>query len=493
MTDYRTVYTEGALADLLDQASDKIGKTGITGPLGLAVSGAADFLRGKKSNSTIKGSIAKSSAALTAIFPVIVSRAIDIDKAVMISKAIERKAASMLQMLFAANQISDARGAQDYLSRFHNNIKKGELDYSDMNVDDVLAITADYAEATPQQEDVQLTAIEKKGIELVTEDVKHYKYRTYLPMDIESTPISDYSVVKLHEVSINTPNKRTVKSTTRKEYVKQTVDSKGNPVTKPAEFGAGADMHTKNVTIDSNDEFKDTWEDRKNAMDVMSKTLMQSDIKKANEAQPTMMIVNFTTQQQGRDIPIVHTCVIGVKAMIHYVSPEDIVNRVILKQSDKRGLFNLIRAATGEIAFFKDFIFAVNRAKVDAVARSGRGSSNKIWKLLELRADRLRGKKVTNQDQAAAAAISTLVISQAEVDHIKQHHRIDLSRVGTAKAIMNGYNLMALAIIDDINEKVDFLYDDGSTNFESLSFMSLEREEAGSMYKKIVNLAMKGR
>ena len=43
------------------------------------------------------------------------------------------------------------------------------------------------------------------------------------------------------------------------------------------------------------------------------------------------------------------------------------------------------------------------------------------------------------------------------------------------------------------SEKVDFLFDDGTKNFESLSFMSLEREESGSMYKKVVNLMAKGR
>ena len=60
-------------------------------------------------------------------------------------------------------------------------------------------------------------------------------------------------------------------------------------------------------------------------------------------------------------------------------------------------------------------------------------------------------------------------------------------------AIMRGYNLMASCIIDEVKERVDFLYDDGTKNYESFSFMSLEREDSGAMYKKVINLASKGR
>jgi hypothetical protein len=53
--------------------------------------------------------------------------------------------------------------------------------------------------------------------------------------------------------------------------------------------------------------------------------------------------------------------------------------------------------------------------------------------------------------------------------------------------------MMACAIIDEVSERVDFLWDDGTNAFESLSFMSLEREESGAMYKKVINLATRGR
>ena len=228
------------------------------------------------------------------------------------------------------------------------------------------------------------------------------------------------------------------------------------------------------------------------ATQAFSKQIIPTDVKKANEAVPSLMIVNFKTDM-GHGHTSLNTCVIGVKAMIHYVSSQDMITRVVMKNSDRRGLLNFIRATTGEIAFFNDFLFAVNRAKIDAVAKAGKGSTNKIWKLLELRANRLKAAKATNKAEASCAAISTIVISQSEVDVIKRLHRIDLNKPGTMIAIMRGYNLMAACIIDEIKERVDFLYDDGTKNYESFSFMSLEREDSGSMYKKVINLATKGR
>jgi hypothetical protein len=170
------------------------------------------------------------------------------------------------------------------------------------------------------------------------------------------------------------------------------------------------------------------------------------------------------------------------------------VNRIILKNGDKSGLFNLIRATTREISFFKDFLFAVKRAKIDAIAKSGRGSNSKIWKVLELRAHKSDLNRASGKNNTDCAAITSIIISKAEVELIKKEHRIDLMKVGTLIGIMRGYNLMCAVIVDDVAERVDFLYDDGEKQFETLSFMSLEREDSNGQLKKVINvLAARGR
>ena len=473
MTDFRTLHEDGVLKDVLDYISGKH----VMNPnnfVQTAINGVEGFVKGTKNNnpSIIDRNIAKSARSLTAVFPVLVSKSVDIEKAVMVSKAIERKCVSMLHMLFASNQITSATNAKEFLRSFHKNISTS-LDLSKMSIDDFLDSTEEFG----MNESADYSFIQK-GIQAVLEDVRmniHYHLNT----GIQNPSIADMKV-SLNEARYNS---RSV-STKQSDIERIDYDQYGefDPIKQQ---GGKYEINIDNKPFGPND--------YKQSVESLSKSIIDSDIKKANEAQPSLMIVNFTTGEMNSQQQYMNTCIIGVKAMIHYVDPQDIVNRVILKQSDKNGLFNLIRATTREISFFKDFIFAVDRAKVDAVAKSGRGSTDKIWKLLELRADRLKGSKVTRGNQATNAAITTLVISKAEVDYIKQFHRIDLAKTGTLKGILKGYNMMACAIIDEVTERVDFLWDDGTNEFESLSFASLEREEAGSMYKKVINLAMRGR
>lgn len=486
--DYRTLHEANFLTDFLrglatnsnDDFFSELGR-GLSSKI-LKQKDPDDKYTGPK----ISGNIAKSAVSLTAVFPVIVTEATTVENASMVAKAIERKAVGMLQMLFAANQISNVASVKDYLSSFHNNIS-GSLDLSSMDVDDVIdAIDSFDPNPIGVNEEAEWKALETEGIRGVMECYKEAMSYS-LSYDVNPTPISAFRIKNnaLGEATVwnshvNTPG------TDREQTVHTTTtDERGRTTTQS--------VTTRTITPDRDDPNNRTdvdalWQ----ATQAFNKQIIPTDVKKANEAVPSLMIVNFKTDM-GHGHTSLNTCVIGVKAMIHYVSSQDMITRIVMKNSDRRGLLNFIRATTGEIAFFNDFLFAVNRAKIDAVAKAGKGSTNKIWKLLELRANRLKAAKATNKAEASCAAISTIVISQSEVDVIKRLHRIDLNKPGTMIAIMRGYNLMAACIIDEIKERVDFLYDDGTKNYESFSFMSLEREDSGSMYKKVINLATKGR
>ena len=452
---YTSLNEEGFLKNLLDYVSSSTPDA--KNPITQVIGGFGGFIKGDKAPTRpLTGNIAKSAMGLTAVFPVIVTEATPLDQAVMVAKAVERKAVGMLEMIFAANQITNAQSAKDYLNQVHNNLSSN-LDLSKMDVDDVLEYTAGF------NEDSSLNI--SGAVEAVLEDCKR-QANTELPStEIANESIADFRVKMVFNELAITP--RTVQSR----------------VGQDGSVSYSNDVDTSSIG----------YNDFKQAADAISKSILDVDIKKANEAQPSLMVINFITVTDDNRQQILNTCVIGVKAMIHYVTSEDMINRIILKNKDvKNGLLNLIRATTREISFFKDFLFAIDRAKIDAVAKSGRGSSNRVWKLLELRAKMLKGVKYSRGNEAKFAAITTIVLSRNEIDLIKQHHRIDLNNTGTLLGIMRGYNLMATAIVDEINERVDFLYDDGTKNFETLSFMSLEREEAGSMYKKVVNL-VKGR
>ena len=403
-----------------------------------------------KFNDAISKNIAFAAKGLTAVFPVIVTEATPIDQAVMISKAVERKAVAMLQMLFAANQITNARNAYDYLNKFHNNIDDS-LDWSTANIDDVINASNDLDDILENSNIKNIVEINiKRGIEAIQEDIK-MNCNYYLSENINPKSVNNYIVRNvLNDIQ----------------------------VIEEANFPEG-----KKDRVPSN---------LKASYDALNKSVLKSDIEKANEAVPSLMIINFRVKSKySNPDPTINTAVIGVKAMIHYVSSEDMINKVMLKNSDKNGLFNFIRATTREISFFKDFLFAVDRAKVDALSKTGKGSSSNIWKLLELRANEAKRKKSLLSKNASCSAIATIVVTKAEVELIKKYHRIDISKAGTLKSIMRGYSIMCAAIIDDAVEKVDFLWDDGSQGFETYSFSSLEREESSGMYKKVINMINK--
>lgn len=461
------------------------------------------ILSSKKDPNTINigSNIAKASAGLTAVFPVIVTEAVPLDQAVMVSKAIERKCVAMLQMLFAANQITTATGAFEYMKRFHTNLSSN-LDLSGMDVDDVIDYTdkigtrlesfqnnrtlMELAEMTVDEivelsENISLNESTKirevdrwiheaevgKTIKDVVQKTKDIMHENFIPENINEGSLNDFQFsTVLNEYSAYRPS-------STKTTIKSTDDETGT--------------ETETIKTDSMG-----TGDIKNAYEMLNKGVLKTDIAKANEATPSLMIVHFTTTIDNGD-SIVNTCVIGVKARIQYVPSSEMINRIVLKNTDRRGLLNFIRATTGEIKFFKDFLFAVDRAKVDAVAKSGKGSSSKVWKLLELRANRAKLNKSTGRNNSDAAAISTIVISRAEADIIKKQYRIDITKAGTLLSIMKGYNLMCAVLVDEVSERVDFMYDDGSSNFETLSFMSLEREDSGGSYKKVINLLAKGR
>ena len=489
MHEYKTLLSEADMGplkkvlSLMDLDFDEL-KRGITG----TINGSSST--GFKMNSNI----AKEAKGLTAVFPVLVSESVSVEQAQMIAKAAERKYVTMFQMLFAASQITDAKSAQSYLKKFHNNITSS-LDLSDMTVDDVIDF------ANKLDEEVQTTALTNAHIteatKAVLEDLAfNENYTKVLAENLNPVSLNNYKVktvfgdYKATQVSEANDDYYTVEDRSDSTEWEGRDDNNGNV------YKQRTNTTTRRTPITARDRaatLKDKNATLKDKADIISKQIVTTDIKKANEATPSLMIINFVTQADGRDNEIVNTAVIGVKCVIHYIPSSEMMNRMVLKNTDRRGLLNFIRATTGEIQFFRDFLFAIDRAKIDAVAKTNKGSNSRIWKMLEIRANRAKMNTTARADNAACAAITMLVLSKAEVDIIKQSYRLDLSKASTMLSVMKGYNFIGVAVIDEVNEKVDFLYDDGTKNFETISFMSLEREQGAGEYKKMINTLVKGR
>lgn len=412
-----------------------------------------DFFKTKKNNLNYS-SIASGSSNLTLVFPVIVSRAMDINTAAMISKAIERKCVTMLQMLFSAICVSDAGSVVDYVAQFHTNLKVK----NSMDVDEFIDIMDKVTE-----ESAGLVKVTDRDLyEAAKADLKNLAHT--LPDNVNESSLNDFKIIG--------------SGTLGARQVMQEAP-------KPTQMATRAFGH------DPIDVAKSYSNILKTDMDMMRNQIVDTDIKKANELIPTMMIVNFVSKQKDGNTVAIDNAYIGVKAKLYAVDSMDICNRIKIKNSDRNGLFNLVRATTREISFFRDFLFAIDKAKLDALSSSGRGESSKLWKVLERRSVKSKIRRTIGRTANDASAISTLVITQNEVEYLKTNESIDMTNPATVRGIMESYNLMSFVIVDEAAESVDFLFDTGDDVFETLSFNHLEREASDGSYKKVVNLMTK--
>lgn len=508
------------------------------------------ILKGNR-NMSLK-SISSASSNLVLVFPVACSRSIAIENSAMVSKAIERKCVSMLQMLFSAFQITDAKDAVDYISKFHKNIKlNGEI-----GMDDFIAINQLIGESANIR-------IDESAIQAIKEDMKNINF--VLPENVSENSLNNFKIYNNRRNSkiikedkdptddilrnkmaqkiddrqfkyfddrekmeiedqyrrksndIEFEHKKELSNLDfehKKELAKINHDNKLEDDERQKKIADSEmqyrirkdkiDVEYKMKRDTINDKFKqmeldnkrygatkDLLDANKSGVEILSKQVLDSDVKKANELIPTSMVVSFYNRDpETSRVTHIDNIVIGVKAKLYPLTSEDIVNRILLKVGDRNSLLQLIKATTRETSFWKDFIFAIDRAKVDALSLSHRGSSSKLWKVLERRALKSRIKRAMGATNDATA-ITTLAISQEEVEYIKKNNNIDLERINIVRPLMESLNLMGFVIIDESLEVAKFLFDSGDDMFETVSFTHLERESSDNTYKRIVNLMTK--
>lgn len=432
---------------------------------------------GKKSNYI--RSIANKSNDLICVFPVMSSRNIAIGNQAMVSKAIEKNLVAMLQMLFSAFQVADADDAFEYIKTFHTNINKSAKNF---DIDDVITVSNLIDGMTESAFKVG-AKIDMGIVEAVKQDLKRMNF--VLESNISTRPISESFTC-----NIDPSGKYVVEVKPYRE------DSTTNFYS-----GSGDDNRDRVEDADKAGKFHADW--RKTVVDT-SKALSQMDkdqvdffknqvlpteYKKANELQPTLMVVNFKIKSGDRYIPI-DSIVIGVKAKLYPIGSEDIITHLVSKAKDANWIQKFIKASTKEISFFKDFLFAIDKAKVDALSMSRKGSSNMMWKVLERRANKSKFNKLMARSNDSTA-ITTIMVSQNEVDYMKKEYQVDISDIHTARTLLDQYNLIGLCIVDESLEIAKFLYDTGDDMWETISFSNLERESNDNTYKKVVNLMTK--
>lgn len=457
------------------------------------------FINNAKANRSFK-SITSATKDLILTFPVLVSTDIEPDNAIMIAKAHEKKMASLLHILFTSISVGNNEDVFDYVRKFHSNV--GSMDGTlDSYVDSLDKLATTFGESYDQT-----LKIDHEVLNTVLEDLRESNYT--LPDDTKESSLESFKIIPGYRTGMNDMIINEGKKKKNKGGNNNNGSNSGGNNSNAGNTGGNNGSNNNgllsgnniNVSISgggyggrntyksgfSND--KDYADHMKNMTSYHSSVMLNTEYKKANELQPTMMVINF--MRHGEHGDNINTAVIGIKAKIYPISSTDICNRISGKLDDKNILTNFIRATTNEIAFFRDFLFAIDNAKMDALSYSKRATSNKLWKVLERRSAKSKFRRSLRMYNDATA-ITTLVLSENDADYLKKVNNVDILEVRNARKILDSYNFMCICILNQSTEVASILYDTGDDTYEMIPFSGLEREASDNSYKKMVNLLSK--
>lgn len=484
-------------------------------------------------------SVTKAANDLTMITPVVCSSSLSKESAMMISKALERRNVAMYQMLFSAYSITNATDAVAHLRQFHTN-----LDFDKMNLDkfidvmDNLQESATYSYVNPAsvraiaescmrdmydvpESDInesslmgfkEVSTYSGNKIVSVNEDAPKIKYSP-LPNKLTMGVGSNGQMAMVPDERLEPDEANWIKIKDSRDANQANLDAKYDQLAqqkeendkkrafekkkyndekryrawkdnKEDEYRRGRDLHR-----DAQDEIRNRQTGMAQQRQQITSQLLPSDVKKANEMQPSLMIVNFYCNDRDRDLNIGQQFVCGVKSKLYLVEPDIVMNKVITKNADSDVLLSLIRVSTGEISFVKDFLLAIDNAKIDTLAKSKKKSGSAVFRALEKRAlkSKLRKGLRTNNYYKNVAA---LVISQEEVEQLDKYNNVNVMDPKVMVPIMDELALMYFVVVDEVSESVSLLIS-GSYEYETYTFASLEKEAGDTNYKKIVNLMTK--
>lgn len=494
-------------------------------------------------------SIAKMSSDATLQFPVIISRAINVDTSQTVTKALERQYAIFIQMIISMNPYLDLdkdRNLQGYIKK---NLHQNTVNLIDLN-ESVMDLYSDifgntmlfslnegcsgqilasnreqmfnpdlylnnkilnnlYASKNISLESAMLNLdyYYKSNPEILNEangevDPDLYQYYKDIEADqkiesnriareknlIEKKKLAHQKVMdkkKLENNKIEQELEKTKRSFERKKFSHQQMMDREQ-----------LRMNKHKIEMDKAareaDEKKFKHELNKTKWDYQSKTMVKlsdNDVKKCNELVPTTLSVTLQIKD-GNSFGGVSNFIIGVKGLMHPVNSDDMISNLLSGFKSGNKFFNILRWTSGEIKFMKDLILNVDNIREDVVRKHKKNGSS-WWSALKRRRNVAALRRIKGSGRILPNA--TIVCSMTEVDELKEAYGIDLLDGKIINKIMKTYFLLGFAVVDDSQELCHFIFD-GENKYQVVSFAGLEKENNNKNdFKDIYKLINSGR
>lgn len=362
-------------------------------------------------------------------FPMIVSDSISYETATMISKACERSYASFANIVFSMNQDFADVGSgnvSDYLHRFHQNDGQSTTDTDRGSLNDIIE-TLQFKD--PKSDVLYECELYQPSSPIMVADLKA-QLKPYL---------EDFCLTKLNDL-----------------YQPERIVNAQTSLSME-----GWREQPKKVT------YAHTLMEADNA----NVAFQSSEVKKANELQPTFIKVHIVKKvPNGNNIE--YNFVVGIKCTIHVVRSTEFISNLVDACEYKGTLFRFVKWTTGEIGFLSDFVLRMDlfekEVKNKAASKSG------WWDALKQRARSAKMSKVASDRLLPNA---TFVFTREEADTIKANYGYDLLNVSVARSLMKEYFLLGYICVDASDETVRIMFD-GQSKFQFNTFKSLERENS---------------
>lgn len=439
-------------------------------------------------------SISKRALEGTLQFPTIVSRSIDIDTLQMITKALEKQFASFAQTSISMSpflNLNKDKDAAGFLRKFHQNNTKGSLRNDVLNIMAYTDVNEAFSVYTNDSEDVVLmTSVgegstgkviktNKDGLKIILEgirdDILNNKFVPRKPLRTKD----DY--IRRKYGTVFEAGGSSVRQTINNEGSDLRTILKGdqNITTQNVHYHMKGGNGGRGVNVPSTMDHK-----------LPNRVLQDNDVKKSNELVPTSMHIRVTLMNNSGEVQGNMDFIAGVKATMHPVPSEELVQNIVDAIKNRGKLFKLIRWTTGEIQFARDFILNLNEIKEDA-ART-RHKDSRWWTALK------RRRKLSNFKKnlflpGDILPNASIVMSIEEIEYIKQEFGYDLLDPRVADKIMREYFLVSITVVDSAAQIAHFLFD-GFEDYQTVTFSGLERGDlsgGGIDFKDVLKLVQR--
>ena len=477
-----------------------------------------------KLNNAKYTSIAKMASEGTLQFPVLVSSSLDIETAQNISKALERNYTTFVQTalsLFPSMNVNTPGGvnAKNFIKQFHQNdmvdtfdlvanLVEGKYD-TILNGGQFVLESAMYNASTRN-----LVAKNKEQlidlIESVRTDILNNKYipKTEITYNFKDKELNKKynSLLEVKQYNQRQMNRHRVRQDTANYEYRKAQDKLTNEFNhekfdyqkshdeKIDKMNSDKfnyqrvhdyqkDMHQLERERIEDDRYnektryqrnRDEYTDRinQNSGDYLKNVLVDNDVKKANELIATTLHIRVKLFNDAGTSEGSVDFIIGVKCIMHPVKSEEMISNLVGACTNNDKVFNFLRWTTGEISFFKDFLFNIKEIKEDVANR--RNGSSGWW--LALKKRRLLGKsKRTILSNNQLLPNATIVINAEEAAYIKTQYGYDLHNPLFINKIMDQYYLLGFVIVDVSAQVAEFIFENDKKNYQTVTFSALEK------------------